>query len=344
MFFRILKTLPFLLFSSCVSLSTIYIDELKPADFFVDKRIANVGIVNLAQNQRDVSHHLILGSNKPLIIDSLWNDDFNKIIITRFKSDLAEKAFFDSVWVDTLYTSHSYTQLNTPTLQLLLDSLAFERYSQGIFFLTQSQYRTTMHIEPLYTDVYFGYMEGVSKAYVSFYSSVSQQIEDSFMLTDSLFFEGQTGSLEDLSHKLPHPQDFVGQMADHLGHRLEKRYIPYWQSVERQLFVGGSYYFSKGAEFAKVKNWPDAIKVWRFAVDKGSNIEKARACYNLAVMAEIQDDVPSALEWLNQSLQNYIIKGKNHKSEIERINAYHLVLEERGKELTTLKLQVEVGE
>lgn len=340
MHFRALFLFAFIFFVSCVSLKPVYFDVLKPADFFVDKRVANVVLLNLSKPQRDVSHFVVVKDRDPVQIDSLWNDDFNNIILETFHSDLSAKQFFDSVCFDSTAYFHSSFLLASRDLKSVLDSVAMTRNVQGVYFLSQSHYQTNYHLEPVSLNYYWGYLEGISTLKIGFYNALSQEFEDYYSLKDTLFLDGQTGTLTELGLSLTPTETFVGQMATHIGGLLNERYVPYWENVQRAIFVGGSYYFNEGGRFAALQKWPDAIKFWRFAFDKGTLLEKTRACWNLAVMAEMNGDIPSAKSWLEQSRQLFKAKEAKFHADLDNVNTYLKILNLREKELVLLGSQV----
>ena len=74
MIYRLLSIALLTVITSCVATTPLYYDELKPSEFSIDKRVAKVGIINLATPQRDINNHIIFDTRKPYGIVSLWND------------------------------------------------------------------------------------------------------------------------------------------------------------------------------------------------------------------------------------------------------------------------------
>lgn len=329
-----------LMLSGCASLSTITFDEVVPATTYIDSKVANVTLVNLAPIQRSPSYFIVVKNKVPVEVDSVWFDDFNRVVLDRFYSDLVGRQFFDSVRVDTI-DYHTYGKyLQDRSLKSILDSICVSTNTDGIFFISQCNYSSTLFIEPVYDNQFWGYLEARGVARLGFYNHGNQSFDDTCLFEDSLFINGASGTITEFNSNLPSPTSLISSVGDKMGHQFTNRYVPYWHSVERSIFKGGNYFFILGGNAIDVQNWDSAIQSYHFAIDKGGKHTKARASYNLAVMAEMKGDIASALAWLNSSINIYnSFKWKN-RLELEMAQAYLEVLKIRQVEVYKLTQQI----
>lgn len=314
---------------ACTTLSTISFSEVVPASYYIDQRISNVSIVNLAPIQRSPSYHIVLPNKPPLFVDSVWCDDFNDVVLSSFYNDLMSRQFFDSVIIDSVDYNDYTEQLKSNSLSTILDSICESAKSDGVFFVSHSNYASSLFIEPIYDNLFWGYLEARGMARLGFYNSLNKSFEDTYLFTDSLFINGSSGTLNEFNRSLPSPSSFISSVGEKLGHQFVNRYVPYWQSVSREVFKGGNYFFNLGGKAMDSEDWNGAIQAFHFAVDKGSKLTKARAAYNLAVMAEMRGDINSALGWIKMSLELYAKVKLKSPSEIEMVGDYFEKLKTR---------------
>lgn len=319
---RISTLLLLAIIQGCITLTPIVFDEVVPASSYVDKRVSNVMLINLAPIQRSPSYQIVLPNKAPIAIDSVWCDDFNEVVLSKFYEDLDTRQFFDTVLIDTLSFDFYAQQLKSNSLSAILDSICYSSNTNGVFFISHCNYGSSLFVEPIYDNLYWGYLEARGVARLGFYNSVSQSFDDTYFFADSLFINGSSGTLTEFNSSLPTPTSFIRSVGEKLGHQFVNRYVPYWQTVERTLFSGGNYFFILGGDAIKQEDWNTAIQSYHFAIDKGSRRTKARAAYNLAVMAEMRGDISSALAWINSSKEFYALLKWKREAEFAMINAY----------------------
>ena len=325
---------------ACTTLYPISFAEVVPASYYVDKRVSKVALINLAPIQRTPSYQIVIPKKAPVPVDSVWCDDFNEVVLSNFYDDLISRQFFDTVVVDSFEYNLYMSQLKSNSLSVLLDSICYTTNTEGVFFISHCNYGSSLFIEPIYDNLFWGYLEARGAARLGFYNSISQTFEDTYLFTDSLFINGSSGTLTEFNSSLPTPSNFIRSVGEKLGHQVVNRYVPYWQSVNREVFKGGNYFFILGGEAMDKEDWNGAIQSFHFALDKGGKLTKARAAYNLAVMAEMRGDINSALGWIQKSIELYSKFKWSNSSEIEMVNEYFDVLKLRLVAVNKLSKQL----
>lgn len=96
--------------------------------------------------------------------------------------------------------------------------------------------------------------------------------------------------------------DQVRDVALERAETLAGRMNPTFTTVERTWFPGGSARLKAAGELAKNDDWASAISAWSTLYDEGSDKERGRAAFDLAVAAERSGDVRLAHAWLELAL------------------------------------------
>ncbi|MEO5594580.1 MAG: DUF6340 family protein [Chitinophagaceae bacterium] len=100
-------------------------------------------------------------------------------------------------------------------------------------------------------------------------------------------------------------KEAVKEVGSQNGHAYAQRILPYWIRVYRDYYIKGSDNFTIGTRMARTGNWKGAEEQWmKETTNPGSKIA-GRACYNMAIISEINGDIDKAIEWAKKSYENY---------------------------------------
>jgi hypothetical protein len=97
----------------------------------------------------------------------------------------------------------------------------------------------------------------------------------------------------------------VKEVGNTAGHAYAFRIIPLWTRVSRDYFVRGSNNFKIAKRKAQTGNWDEAAKLWKQETTNPKSKVAGRACYNMAIISEINGDLDMAIKWAQQSYENY---------------------------------------
>lgn len=100
-------------------------------------------------------------------------------------------------------------------------------------------------------------------------------------------------------------KEAVKEAGNQNGHAYALRLIPYWIRVYRDYYIKGSDNFTTGMRMARTGNWKGAEQVWLKETNNASRKIAGRACYNMAIISEINGDLDKAIEWAKKSYENY---------------------------------------
>jgi hypothetical protein len=78
-----------------------------------------------------------------------------------------------------------------------------------------------------------------------------------------------------------------------------------WIRVPRIYYVRGNGNFKMAKRMARTGNWDGAAKLWQRETLNTKRKVAGRACYNMAIISEINGDLNEAIHWAQQAYENY---------------------------------------
>jgi len=128
-------------------------------------------------------------------------------------------------------------------------------------------------------------------------------------------------------------KEAVLQISKDLGHRYGQRLLPYYTRVRRQYFVKGTANFEIAMRRARTGDWDGAADLWEKEVNNPKGKIAGRACYNMAIINEINGNLEDAITWASKAYTDY---------EIKEALSYIKVLKYRIQKNEELRQQLEV--
>lgn len=128
-------------------------------------------------------------------------------------------------------------------------------------------------------------------------------------------------------------KEAVKQAGNDAGQVYASRIVPYSIRVSRYYYVRGNGNFIVAKRMAQTGNWDGAGKIWQQETNNPSRKAAGRACYNMAIIMEINGDVDGAIQWAQKAYEVYGLR---------LALGYVNVLRNRQNENELLKTQTEV--
>jgi hypothetical protein len=135
------------------------------------------------------------------------------------------------------------------------------------------------------------------------YDPNTRTILDQFFLYRDLNCQG--GSFLTIGAAQLGRKEAVINAGNRAGEDYATRIIPYSIRVSRYYYVRGNGSFSVAKRMAQAGDWGGAANIWREATNSPSGKVAGRACYNMAIISEINGDLNGALQWARKAYEVY---------------------------------------
>ena len=131
------------------------------------------------------------------------------------------------------------------------------------------------------------------------YDPATRSVLDQYFIYRDLTFAG--GTILGTGSALLGHKEAVIKAGDHAGEDYATRIIPYSLRVSRYYYVRGNGSFIVAKRMAQAGDWDAAGKLWSQATNSPSRKVAGRACYNMAIISEINGDLNGALQWAKKA-------------------------------------------
>jgi hypothetical protein len=162
------------------------------------------------------------------------------------------------------------------------------------------------------------------------YDPSSRIILDEYILGRDISFSGSGINPAVAASALVGRKEAVKTVGNKAGEAYATRILPYWVRVSRDYFVGGNDNFKTAKRKAQSGNWDGAAEIWKQETTNTDGKLAGRACYNMAIISEINGDLDGAIQWSQKSYEDYQIRLALH---------YLNVLRDRKRQNELLKSQ-----
>ena len=130
----------------------------------------------------------------------------------------------------------------------------------------------------------------------------------SFEVNDTIFWDRNGNSLQETYEELPTIKDALISGAIENGMALSGNISPGWQEQARNYFITNNAEADRSIVFVNNNNWKEAERTWmKFSTATSSGL-RSRIEYNLALAAEMNGDLKTAVQWAEKSLKSKFSK------------------------------------
>jgi len=146
-----------------------------------------------------------------------------------------------------------------------------------------------------------GYLLVESEFLVRFYSIYNDYLQDSYRLTDTLYWDSFLSRMEDMDTDFPASEAAISEAAYLAGWNYGTRIAPAWVEETRILVTGSGKKFKQAYSLFTEDKTDEAISVWKEIATTSSGRKAANAYLNIAVANEMRDNLEVALQNANKS-------------------------------------------
>ena len=151
-------------------------------------------------------------------------------------------------------------------------------------------------------------METIIKTGWRIYDPAGKRILDEYNFAESLAFNGRGITPVAALAALTGRKEAVKEVSSNAGHAYALRILPYRLRVTRDYFVKGTNKFKIAKRKAQTGKWDEAGRLWEQETTNPKSKIAGRACYNMAIINEINGSLDEALGWAQKSWEDYRIK------------------------------------
>jgi hypothetical protein len=137
------------------------------------------------------------------------------------------------------------------------------------------------------------------------YNPSTRQIVDEFMYTDHLVSSGRGINPVKAIEAVARRNEAVEELSRNIGYAYGSRLSPYKHRISRDYFVRGTDNFVVAKRRAQTGDWQGAAQLWEKELDNSKSKIAGRACYNMAIINEINGDLNAAMDWASKSYADY---------------------------------------
>lgn len=152
---------------------------------------------------------------------------------------------------------------------------------------------------------------------------------------DTLIYEGD--EFNSFNLRRGGLRSILTNASEYLGKSLGLKLIPNWISVERMYYKSSNPDMLKAEKYALQNEWMKAAEIWNRETKNKNPKIVAKACFNMAVAAEMEGKHDVSIDWLVKSYSALSANNSEHKANCQR---YINVLAIRKKEIERLGKQI----
>lgn len=142
------------------------------------------------------------------------------------------------------------------------------------------------------------------------YDPAQKVMADEFVVFDETVSQGKGINPLKAISAIMGRKDLVMQASNNIGYNYAQRILPFRVRVTREYYVNGTDNFKTAKRRAQTGDWDGAAELWYKELDNPKSKIAGRACYNAAIINEINGDLTKAVDWASKSYTDY----KNKKA------------------------------
>ncbi len=337
----ILILVALLLLSSCKT-NLVYMSVMEPSPVFLSNSVKKIGIINRSlpkqQNQKTDDLDKIL---------TLEGKDLDKegaeSTINGLQDELLKNNRFAEIKKisrDDLRTTGSGVFPSALDWKIV-EKICADNQVDAIFSLEMfdTDAKLSYKANPITISTPLGNVPGIEheaslqtviKTGWRIYDPLGHTIVDEYPMNESITTLGKGINPAKAAAALTGRKDAVKNAGMVMGQNYAFRIIPYWIRVSRDYYVRGNDNFKIAKRRAQTGNWDGAAELWLKETTNSKAKAAERACYNMAIINEINGNLDKAIEWAQKSYEDY-----NNKLALQYVN----ILKNRKARNNELQIQ-----
>lgn len=294
-----------IIFFGCAGIySTVNFEILEPATVNLPESVDHVTILNrtpLTINLFDKEDIEKLTPSQMFVLDTLINHSILRGLNVMIRDSDIE-AYKTPLWLSSRRLDTF--GLDIPLTKREVNDLCKEYGSSAIISLEYYELDIGMKTEDFVNgQPQILYHEASCSVKWSIYLPGSPRPFNEYTTHDTLFFSYY---FEGVLQELPSSAEMVRAVSYESGMSYGKYLVPTWSLVSRQLYKGREKALKETAAFTDEGYWDKAYNTWDSLLINPDSTLAAKAAHNMAIYHELEDDLTSALTYIQlaQSLDS----------------------------------------
>ena len=333
-----------ILISSCSSTNLLTMDAIQPAPVNINAKDISIGIINRSMPSK--KNEAVDAIDKILSIEGKNLDkEGAQNTIAGLQNELSKNNLIAGAKIIEVQN------LKNTGLDLFPEALSWEKIGQICkenkvdIVYELSYYDTDAKVDYKVTNVETTNLLGLKIPLIEhqatittliktgwrIYSLKNKVIADEFSTLDNVTLSGKGINPIKAIETIIGRKEAVLNISDKIGQSYAQRILPYYIRVSRDYFVKGTDNFVTAMRRAQTGKWDSAAELWIKEVNNPNDEIAGRACYNTAIINEINGNLDTAVEWASKSYSDY-----NNKLALKYLN----ILKRRINKNKQLELQL----
>ncbi len=319
-----------LLLSGCKSTHLVTVYSLEPAPVELSKNIKRIGIINEVQTTANKGQIESLEAFVA-ITDQQWSEEGKEAAIEGLLGELLKDKRFDTIII-LESTPENWKQKNTAEEEIpwkALEELCISNNLDAIFSLAfyntdtriTNKKSTMEDLDLLRVKTEVDAREVTLETLIEngwrIYDPFEKKVLDEIRINEELVIQAKGENAMNALRSMTDRSDSMLLKSKGSGSAFGMRLKPFSKAIQREIYTNGSDKLSQAKEAILEENWLEAARLWQLETTNEKPKIKAMACHNMAVLYEIKNDLPKAMEWA--ILANSYLEDKNNTTYLEAL-------------------------
>jgi len=137
------------------------------------------------------------------------------------------------------------------------------------------------------------------------YDPAGRNIIDEYAFSEDITFTARGINVVIAAAALIDRKEAVKEVGNKAGQGYALRLLPNELRVTRDYYVKGTDNFKTAKRKAQTGNWDQAGQLWEKETTNPKGKVAGRACYNMAIISEINGDLDLAVKWAQKAYEDY---------------------------------------
>jgi len=320
----VISFLAICILSACSTTHNVSIDVLEPAEITIPATIQTIGII-------DQSNTFQIDTILAFRIDELPDPEryidegiISKLSIEGLSEILEISPRFNYKIFDSLnYLTTDSTDYVSSEDWASMRKFCHDSLIDGLLILKQAETYDPFKVKYNQESDFFAEYFVLIYNHWRLYDPIEQIVIDtSYVVMDNDFLDFL------YVFSSPNREPKVIEASNWAGQRYGFRIAPYWQEVVRNYYVWPGKESYLAHQYVISGDWLTAARIWNEETENQNKKIAYKACFNMALASEANDNINMAIFWINKSLeikshhssQNYLNELRQRRNQRNRLD------------------------